>query len=109
MDKKLYRSRSWLWAAASALVFAAVLWVVLLAIRDAGSAADAQGLRLARESLQRAVLECYAAEGVYPESYEYLKEHYAVRLDERRYVVHYEVFASNLMPSITVTERGAQS
>ena len=47
---------------------------------------------------------CYAAEGVYPPTLEYMEEHYGIQIDRQRYTVHYEVFASNIMPDITVLE-----
>ena len=49
-------------------------------------------------------MACYAAEGAYPPSLEYLKEHYGVQIDGERYTVHYMVIADNLMPDITVLE-----
>ena len=43
---------------------------------------------------------------MYPESLDYLKQHYNLSYNEDKYVVYYEPFASNLMPSIKVAERG---
>ena len=56
------------------------------------------------ETLNRAAVACYAIEGAYPPSVEYLEENYRVRIDDERYTVKYELYASNLMPSITVLE-----
>ncbi len=53
-------------------------------------------------ALRRAAVACYAAEGIYPPTLDYLKQHYGVQIDENRYAVFYEVFADNLMPDITV-------
>ena len=58
------------------------------------------------QTLNRAAVACYAIEGAYPPSIEYLEEHYRVRIDKERYTVKYELYASNLMPSITVLENG---
>ena len=49
-------------------------------------------------------MACYAAEGAYPTSLDYLKERYGVQIDEERYTVYYSAFAENLMPDITVLE-----
>lgn len=46
-----------------------------------------------------------ALEGVYPESLEYLKEHYGLTYNEDRYIVNYEALGSNLMPDVTVMEK----
>lgn len=56
-------------------------------------------------ALRRAAVTCYAAEGIYPPSLDYMIEHYGVQIDESRYAVHYDVFADNLMPDITVLEK----
>ena len=49
-------------------------------------------------------MTCYATEGVYPPSVQYLKENYGIQIDEDRYSVFYEIEGANLMPSITVME-----
>lgn len=49
-------------------------------------------------------MTCYATEGVYPPTLEYLKKNYGIQIDESRFTVFYEVFAKNLMPEITVME-----
>ena len=55
-------------------------------------------------SLNRAAVACFAIEGAYPPSVEYLMENYRVRFNTDKYIVKYELYASNLMPSITVLE-----
>ena len=57
------------------------------------------------DSVRRAAVTCYAVEGIYPPDLEYLQEHYGIQIDETNYAVFYEVFASNMMPDITVVER----
>ena len=64
-----------------------------------------EGRQQLEEAVRRAAVACYAAEGIYPPDLDYLKEHYGIQVDEERYVVYYDVFASNLMPDITVLER----
>ena len=44
-------------------------------------------------------------EGAYPASYDALKARTGLAINEEKYAVFYEVFASNIMPEITVTER----
>ena len=57
------------------------------------------------EAIRRGAAACFADEGVYPDSLDYLIEHYGIRVDESRYVVDYSVFAENLMPDITVLKK----
>ncbi len=65
----------------------------------------AEDLGRLEEVLRRGCVSCYAVEGRYPPDLEYLKEGYGVQVDEERYAVDYRIFASNLMPDITVLER----
>ena len=83
---------------------AAVLLFFASALDTLDSGRDAEGLRQLEEALRRGCAACYAAEGIYPQDLEYLDEHYGVQVDGDRYVVHYEIFAQNLMPDITVLE-----
>lgn len=84
---------------------AAVLLLFLTGLSNLDRDRSEEGRKQLEEALRRGAVACYAAEGIYPPDLEYLKEHYGVQVDEERYAVFYEVFASNLMPDITVLER----
>ena len=56
-------------------------------------------------ALHRAAVCCYAIEGAYPPDLAYLVEKYGVQIDTGRFTVSYELYASNLMPDITVLDR----
>ena len=86
-------------------VVAAVLLCFASALESLESGTNAEGLRQLEEALRRGCAACYAVEGAYPPDLEYLQEHYGVRVDDEKYTVHYNVFASNLMPDITVLEK----
>lgn len=88
----------------SILLFAAIAAIFITGFNDARRGSSAEERRMAEESLRRAIVSCYAVEGAYPESYEYIKENYSVRINESKYVVLYEIFASNIMPEITIFE-----
>lgn len=64
-----------------------------------------EGRQQLEEVLRRTAVTCYAAEGFYPPDLEYMTEQYGLQYDEKEYVIYYEIFASNLMPVITVLER----
>ena len=82
----------------------AVMMIIVYGLRQTETASRAEGLRILEDSIRRAVVIAYAVEGRYPESIEYIIEHYGIHIDQTRYVVHYKIFASNLMPDITVIE-----
>jgi len=61
-----------------------------------------RGAETLRDAIRRASVQCYAIEGRYPPSVEYLEENYGIKIDRDRYSVFYSGFASNFMPDITV-------
>lgn len=63
---------------------------------------------LVRQSIKDAAINCYAVEGAYPDSLEYLRENYMLAYNEDLYLVTYNPFSSNHIPDIYVTERGAK-
>jgi len=107
MDKRNYKSSLPTRLAPyliSIAVFSLVLGLVLSGLRDAKITADLEGIRIAEESIRKAVINCYATEGRYPQDYEYLKQHYGLSVDENKFIIHYEIFACNIMPDITVSK-----
>lgn len=66
---------------------------------DGGS--DEKAMQQLEDAVRRAAVSCYAAEGRYPGKLSYLEERYGLQLDDR-FAVHYDVFASNLAPDVTV-------
>ena len=61
--------------------------------------------QILEESLRRTAVACYAAEGFYPPDVTYMQQHYGLQYDESRFLIHYEMFSSNLMPDITVLDK----
>ena len=86
-----------------AAVLAALVWF-LTAVSNLEAGRQNEGRAQLEDAIRRAAVACYAAEGIYPPDLTYLEEHYGVQVDEARYTVGYSVFASNLMPDITVLE-----
>ena len=67
---------------------------------------DVQQTQMLERAIEKAVVTCYAIEGQYPPTLDYIRDHYGVVIDENRYDVLYDVFAQNVMPSVSVTRRG---
>ncbi len=89
----------------SLIAAVSVLICFLLALQHLQQGAQVQGKQQLEEALRRTAAACYASEGFYPPGVDYMVRHYGLQYDENVYQVHYEVFASNLMPEITVVER----
>ena len=85
------------------LLFIIIAGCVIGGVNDTARARADEEMQMVQDSVRRAVVSCYAIEGRYPDSYDYLAEHYGLTVDEDKYFVHYEVFASNLMPEIPIT------
>ncbi len=89
------------------LVVSIIFFLVLVAWFHIGLTAiinttNTEQLNEAESTVRKAVILCYSIEGAYPPDIDYLKDNYGVNIDDKRYFVHYSVFASNLMPEIVV-------
>ena len=100
------RPRPWLPVLAAVAILAVLLWF-FAAMGNLNRGSGDEGREQLETALRRAAVACYAAEGIYPPTLDYLTEHYGVQIGDQ-YIVFYEIFASNLMPDITVLEKGAQ-
>ena len=62
-----------------------------------------------KESLEnaitRSITHCYAVEGSYPASLDYLKENYGLTYDEDLFFVDYQTIGSNILPDVTIIEK----
>lgn len=106
MKKRKYANRgAWIPLVLGLLLFAAVAVWMVRGVREAAQVSDQEGLRMAQEAVERAVVSCYSLEGVYPATYEDLKAKSGLAIDEEKYIVFYDIFASNIRPSVTVVER----
>ncbi len=90
----------------SAAVFLAV---TIFFVQGLSSLSDSTRRRQ-KESLEnaitRSVTYCYAVEGTYPENLDYLKRNYGLAYDEEAFFVDYRVVGSNVLPDITIIEKG---
>lgn len=106
MKKRKYANRgAWIPLVLGLLLFAAVAVWMVRGVQEAAQVSDQEGLRMAQEAVERAVVSCYSLEGVYPATYEDLKAKSGLAIDEEKYIVFYDIFASNIRPTVTVVER----
>ena len=84
--------------------FTLVIFAIIFAgISQAAAANKTQAKRVLEEAIMRAAVHSYAVNGYFPPSLEYIRENFGVHTG--RFVVHYEVFAANLLPFIRVFDR----
>ena len=94
--------------AISLLVFAALIFASAALFRGVSAKSGEAQTELVRGAVKRAALTCFAVEGAYPTTLDYLKKNYGLIYDEDSYIVRYDAFASNILPDIRVIERGAE-
>ena len=87
-------------------VFVVLFVGVFMLVNKVSNASDSAETELVQDAVRAAVLTCYAVEGAYPANLNYLKEYYGLAYNEDAYLVIYDAFASNIMPSIQVLELG---
>ena len=107
MKKGIFRKSAWdvLRPALVPILFTlAVMGMIVIGLRQTRESSKSEGFRILQESIHRAVIINYVVEGRYPESIAYIEEKYGIYIDRTKYVVHYNIFASNIMPDITVIE-----
>ncbi|WP_101908908.1 hypothetical protein [Marasmitruncus massiliensis] len=89
------------------VLFVGVLLLFAGGLRSVTAATESEQLKSARQAVTRAVIQCYAVEGVYPPDLAYLEQNYGLQVDRQRYIIDYRCFASNIMPDITVLPNNA--
>jgi len=108
MKKSIYKKSTWdiLRSALVPVAFTlAVMGMIVYGLTQTEESSRAEAVRILEDSIRRAVVMSYAVEGRYPETITYIEDKYGVHIDRDKYIVHYMVFASNLMPDIMVIER----
>lgn len=82
-----------------------ILIVLFLGIKQFNDIGREQELLLTESALKKAIVQCYAIEGIYPADVSYLEENYNLTIDKNKYNIFYECFSSNIMPEYGIYER----
>lgn len=107
MERFVYRKQK---ESRSKVVVSVCIFLLIVTVFWQGISSISTGTRKRqRESLEsalmRSVTHCYALEGMYPASLDYLKENYGLTYDESLFFVDYQTIGSNILPDITIIER----
>lgn len=95
-----------IYATISIFIFAALLFMLVFFLLDIEKAEKKEAAWVLESSLKKAAVNCYAIEGFYPPTIKYIEDNYNVYINKNSFTVHYETFASNIMPNIIVFEKG---
>ena len=89
----------------SIIIFSCIIFCFFYGLNTVSSRTDAEALASLENAVQQGVTHCYAVEGVYPESLDYLKEHYGISYDPDKYYVDYRIEGANIMPDVTIIKK----
>lgn len=84
------------------LLFATILLLFFIGLNSVTKTTKEEEFKATKQAIVRSVVHCYAIEGAYPPSVNYLEKLYGLTINYDKYKVEYNRFASNLMPDITV-------
>jgi len=101
--------RDWAWlkgVAITLLAFFLLLALFFYGFMVISEQSASEQTSALREAVMRGVLTCYAIEGRYPANTAYLKAHYGLTYDEKRFLVTIDAFAENQLPDISILVEG---
>ena len=103
--EKLKSCRGWI---VTLCLFAVLTAFILCQLSNVERKTLTQRQAALKDAALRAAVACYSVEGVYPDSADYLTEHYGLHYDESMFILQYDAFADNILPDIRVLVRGAE-
>lgn len=86
----------------SIVIFLLIFFCFWLAVNSASSKTLDEEKDTLSAAVTRSVTHCYAIEGNYPESLEYLKDNYGLTYDEDKFFIDYQPLGADIMPDITI-------
>ncbi len=84
-----------------------LLWITgfVLAVDRLGKDTAEEQQRALEAAIERNITSCYALEGMFPPTLEYMKQHYGLTYDEKLFFVDYRPIAANIRPDYFIIER----
>ena len=87
------------------MMFALIMIMFNIGITRLTEVNKEQQLESVRNAVVRAVVLYYSIEGRFPPSIEYLTANHNLMIDIDEFIIHYSMFADNVMPHIVVMPR----
>lgn len=79
-----------------------VIIAFLIGVNYVGSSSIEKQQESLENAITRDIAQCYAVEGTYPPSLQYLKDHYGLTYNEDLFFVDYRSIGSNILPDVTI-------
>ena len=80
----------------------ALVILIYIGLGNLGTTQQEKQLEIARDAVIKAAVQCYALESQFPASLQHLVDNYGLTLDENKFIYHYSVIGSNMVPNIQV-------
>lgn len=90
----------------SVCIFLVVLFIFLQGLSSLSDSTARRQKESLENAITRSITYCYTVEGAYPEDLDYIKDNYGLTYDEDAFFVDYQVAGSNILPDITIIEKG---
>lgn len=87
------------------VIFTIILLLFISGIGSITSSSLTNGKQILSEAIERDIVHCYAVEGMYPPSLNYMEKHYGLTYDKNKYIVDYEYIGANIMPTVYIIEK----
>lgn len=91
------------------IIAACIITLIAIAVCFIVSTAQANAREQSAVALHASIMgaakQCCAIEGSYPASLEHLEKNYGLTIDHNSYLISYESFADNIMPTVVVVPR----
>lgn len=94
-----------IWKTISVFFVTGFILFFVMGIHSVESTTSDEQAKSLEKAVRRSVAQCYAVEGTYPPSLDYLKEHYGLIYDDKAFYIDYTAIGSNIMPDITILPR----
>lgn len=88
------------------ILFLGMLLLFIFAINRTTSSSVERQKEALRNATERNIIHCYALEGFYPPSLEYMEQHYGLTYDPNLFMIDYRPIGSNIHPDFTIIQKG---
>lgn len=99
------KSYHWIKHAMAIALFLTVFFLFLLGLSGVSNTNHSHRTKALETAILRGIIHCYATEGHYPESLEFLLEQYYISYDTEEFFIDYQILGENIFPDITIIEK----
>ncbi len=103
--KKIFTIPPVIYRVITVAIFVLIIMLFVMAVEYSGKSTIQKQQESLENAIARDIVQCYAIEGMYPPSLEYMEDHYGLTYDKDVFFVDYQPIAANLYPDYTVIMR----